>query len=113
MTPQEFGLNKAQYSVSETLTLLSIGRNSLYALIHSGELVPIKFGRKTLIAAPDIVRVILARRGASLPMVSTRPQTLTPNRSPNAGAPPKARHLSWWPCEWPLKTRRGPPPSER
>ena len=81
---QDFGLSKAQYSVNETLTLLSIGRNSLYALIHSGEIVPIKFGRKTLIAAPDIIRVIFARRGANLPMVyKTRTRT---HRSRNAAA---------------------------
>lgn len=78
MTPQDFGLSKAQYSVNETLTLLSIGRNSLYALIHSGEIVPIKFGRKTLIAAPDIIRVIFARRGANLPMVYKTPDPDSP-----------------------------------
>jgi hypothetical protein len=95
MLPQEFGLNKAQYSVNETLTLLSIGRNSLYALIHSGEIAPIKFGRKTLIAAPDIVRVILARRGASLPMVYKTPD---PNSKPLAkrGRPAKTATLE---CE--------------
>jgi hypothetical protein len=69
VTPQDFGLTKPQYPVNETLALLGIGRNSLYALIKSGELVPIKFGRKTMIAAPDLARIILMRRGgAGLPM---------------------------------------------
>jgi hypothetical protein len=75
MTPQDFGLARAQYSFNETLSLLSIGRSSLYALVHSGELVPIKFGCKTLFAAPDIVKVIEARRGANLPMMYKAPGT--------------------------------------
>ncbi len=88
MTPQDFGLTKAQYSVNETLNLLSIGRNSLYALMHSGELVPIKFGRKTLFAAVEIVKVIETRRGANFPMAYKAPEhdSSPPRRR---GRPPK------------------------
>jgi hypothetical protein len=69
VTPRDFGLTKPQYTVNESLTLLGIGRNSLYAMVSSGELVAVKFGRKTMFAAPDLARVILTRRGAdSLPM---------------------------------------------
>src|ERR1700756_4722650 len=88
MHPHEYGLTQALYGVDDTCEKLGIGRNSLYALIHSGELVPIKFGRKTLIAAPDIVPVILARRGASLPMVYKTPDT-NPKPLAKRGRPAK------------------------
>jgi excisionase family DNA binding protein len=69
VTPSDFGLVKPQYTVRETLSLLGIGRNTLYGLIKTGELVPVKFGKKTLLTAPDLARVILMRRaGASLPV---------------------------------------------
>lgn len=48
------GSPKLAYSVSETIRILSIGRTKLYALIASGELRPIKIGRKTLISHKEI-----------------------------------------------------------
>lgn len=57
-SPSNFGLSKACYSVNETLTILSIGRTSLYALIKDGRLRPIKLGKKTLIGADDMVALL-------------------------------------------------------
>ena len=54
LTPQNLGLTKAAYSVSETLSLLSLGRTSLYAVVKSGHLRPTKYGKKTLFLAADI-----------------------------------------------------------
>lgn len=68
MHPNDYGLSKALYSANEACDTLGIGRNSLYALIHSGELIPVRFGRKVAFTAPDLVRVIVNRRGSNLPM---------------------------------------------
>jgi Helix-turn-helix domain len=62
MQPHEYGLLKAAYSVNETLALLSLGRTSLYQLVKDGELVPTKFGKKTLFAAPDLAALLNKRR---------------------------------------------------
>jgi excisionase family DNA binding protein len=52
--PRAFGLQKAAYSVAETLELLSIGRTSLYEAVKRGELRLVKFGKKTLVYSTDI-----------------------------------------------------------
>jgi excisionase family DNA binding protein len=52
--PREYGFFKAAYSVKETLSLLSMGRTTLYALIKRGDLKPFKLGRKTLFCASDL-----------------------------------------------------------
>ena len=64
MTPAEFGLTKAAYSVNETLTLLSIGRTSLYRLIEIGELKPTKFGKRTLFCNVDLANLLNRWRDA-------------------------------------------------
>lgn len=58
-----FGLQKAAYSVNETIEVLSIGRTSLYALVKRGELEPVKVGKKTLFLSPDITRFLIRLRG--------------------------------------------------
>ncbi len=63
MEPQRYGLQKAAYSVNETLALLSIGRTSLYELIKTGELKATKFGHKTLFLAPDLAAFLDKLRG--------------------------------------------------
>jgi excisionase family DNA binding protein len=63
MHPREHGLTKAMYGVNETLTLLSIGRTSLYALIKQGDLKPVKLGRKTLFCASDLAAFLDKLRG--------------------------------------------------
>ena len=63
LTPAAFGLQKACYSVNETLHLTSISRTTLYALIKDRRLRPIKVGRKTLIGADDLVSLLSTLRG--------------------------------------------------
>jgi excisionase family DNA binding protein len=59
-----FGLQKAAYTVDETIEVLSIGRTSLYALVKRGEIKPVKLGKKTLFLSPDITRFLIRLRGA-------------------------------------------------
>jgi excisionase family DNA binding protein len=54
MSPQDYGLTKAAYSVNETLNLLSIGRTTFYQLVDRGELTLAKIGKKSLVYAVDI-----------------------------------------------------------
>jgi hypothetical protein len=63
MSPHEYGLLKAAYSVNETLNVLSIGRTALYGLVKDGPLKPAKFGKKTLFLAPDLARLLDELRG--------------------------------------------------
>ena len=65
LSPASFGLTKACYTVNECLTILSIGRTSLYALIKSGQIRPIKLGKKTLIGADDMVALLQSLRRAA------------------------------------------------
>jgi hypothetical protein len=88
VTPSDFGLVKPQYTVRETIALLCIGRNTLYGLIKTGELVPVKFGKKTLLTAPDLTRVILMRRaGASLPIRAPAKTVILENLASNLNPP--------------------------
>jgi hypothetical protein len=52
--PREFGLIKPAYSVNETLILLPLGRSSFYAAIKDKRLKVAKFGKKTIVLAPDL-----------------------------------------------------------
>jgi excisionase family DNA binding protein len=58
MSPQEYGLIKIVYSVSETMQILSIGRTTLYQVVKRGYLRPVKLGRKTLFPATDLARLL-------------------------------------------------------
>lgn len=58
----DYGLNKTLYSVNETLVLTDLGRTYLYRLINNGELPITKIGKRSLIAAPDLVRFLNSRR---------------------------------------------------
>lgn len=60
--PKAFGLTRAAYSVHETLSLLSIGRTTLYRLVQDQKLKPGKIGRKTLFFAPDIAHLLQSIR---------------------------------------------------
>jgi excisionase family DNA binding protein len=63
LTPQTLGLTKAAYSVTETLTVLSIGRTSLYEAVKNGDLRPAKLGKKTLFLADDLAAFLSKLRG--------------------------------------------------
>jgi excisionase family DNA binding protein len=58
-----YGLDeKSLYSINEARAKLGIGRTSLHKLINTGALPVVKSGRRTLIAAPDLVQFIAERR---------------------------------------------------
>lgn len=61
-TPADYGLSKALYSVNETLILTDLGRTYLYRLINNGELPLTKIGKRSLIAAPDLVHFLNSRQ---------------------------------------------------
>jgi hypothetical protein len=51
---------RQRYSVEETLALLRTSRKSLYDMIRSGKVVPIKQGRRTFISGQTIARLSAA-----------------------------------------------------
>jgi excisionase family DNA binding protein len=51
-------MDKLAYSISETARLLSVGRTSIYAMIADGRLDTFKLGRRTLIRAESIRRLV-------------------------------------------------------
>jgi hypothetical protein len=63
--PHAFGLGKAAYAVGETLSLLSIGRTSLYAAVKRGDLKRVKLGKKTLFYAADLAAFLTKLRRLS------------------------------------------------
>jgi excisionase family DNA binding protein len=60
--PRAFRLVKAAYSVREVMELLGIGRTSLYAAVHRGELRRIKLGKRTLFCATDLAAFLVRLR---------------------------------------------------
>ena len=60
--PRQFGLIKPAYSVNETLVLVPLGRSSFYEAIKDKRLKVAKFGKKTIVLAPDLAAFL-----ASLP----------------------------------------------
>lgn len=52
------------YTMEETAELLRVSREYLYRMRKNGQLVVVKFGRRTLVEAAEIDRVIAAARAA-------------------------------------------------
>ncbi|SLJ24058.1 DNA-binding protein [Mycobacteroides abscessus subsp. abscessus] len=52
------------YTMEETAEVLRVSREYLYRMRQKGELVVVKFGRRTLVEAAEIERVIAANRAA-------------------------------------------------
>ena len=53
-------MDRLAYSINETARTLSLGRTSIYAMIADGRLVAFKLGRRTLIKADSIRRLVEA-----------------------------------------------------
>ena len=53
-------MDKLAYSINETARLLSLGRTSIYAMIADGRLEAFKLGRRTLVRADSIRRLVSA-----------------------------------------------------
>jgi excisionase family DNA binding protein len=51
-------MERFAYSINETARALSMGRTSIYAMIADGRLEAFKLGRRTLIRAESIRRLI-------------------------------------------------------
>jgi excisionase family DNA binding protein len=51
-------MDKLAYSINETARTLSLGRTSIYSMIADGRLEAFKLGRRTLIKAASIRRLI-------------------------------------------------------
>lgn len=51
-------MEKLAYSINETARVLSMGRTSIYAMIAEGRLEAFKLGRRTLIKADSIRRLV-------------------------------------------------------
>lgn len=52
------------YTMEEAAEILRVSREYLYRMRQRGELVAVKFGRRTLVEAAEIDRVIAAARAA-------------------------------------------------
>jgi excisionase family DNA binding protein len=51
-------MERLAYSINETARALSLGRTSIYAMIADGRLEAFKLGRRTLIRAESIRRLV-------------------------------------------------------
>ena len=51
-------MERLAYSINDTAKALSLGRTSIYAMIADGRLEALKLGRRTLIKADSIRRVV-------------------------------------------------------
>ena len=51
-------MDKLAYSINETADLLSVGRTSVYKFLDEGLLESFKLGRRTLIKAESIKRLV-------------------------------------------------------
>ena len=52
--PRLTTVNRAAYTIAETLALTGFGRDKLYSLINEGQLPAHKLGRRTLVIATDL-----------------------------------------------------------
>ena len=51
-------MERLAYSINETARLLSLGRTSVYAMIADNRLDAFKLGRRTLIRAESVQRLV-------------------------------------------------------
>lgn len=51
-------MERLAYSINDTAKALSLGRTSIYAMIADGRLEAFKLGRRTLIKADSIRRIV-------------------------------------------------------
>lgn len=51
-------MEKLAYSINETARALSMGRTSIYAMIADGRLDAFKLGRRTLVKADSVRRLV-------------------------------------------------------
>ena len=54
------------HSIKDAARSIGIGRTKLYDLIHKGELVAIKIGRRTLVTTASIEALVNSNKGVQL-----------------------------------------------
>lgn len=59
-------MHKLIVSIPEAAKILSLGRSTIYALMDTGELTKVKFGRRTCITVDSIISAVEARIDVSL-----------------------------------------------
>lgn len=65
-TPQDFGLTKPVYPLSELISnRITGGRTKTYAEIKAGRLKIVKRGKSTLVLTPDLVAYLISLREKS------------------------------------------------
>ena len=57
-TPQDLGLDKPIYSLTEFMRLTSTGRTKAYDLLKSGEIRAVRRGKNTQILAADLAEYL-------------------------------------------------------
>lgn len=58
MTSTNKNFDPIAYSISDTMRISSVGRTKLYQLINQGTLATIKIGRRTLVKADSLHKLI-------------------------------------------------------
>ena len=54
-------MERLAYSINETARALSLGRTTVYAMIADGRLEAMKLGRRTLVKADSINRLVAGK----------------------------------------------------
>lgn len=58
MTPEQLGLKKVGYRISEAIQILPIGKTKLYELIKLGKIKRKKLGRSSVLLTSDILALL-------------------------------------------------------
>jgi hypothetical protein len=74
--PREFNLHKLGYSIREVLALGIGSRATVYHWIRAGELRVAHYGRKTVILAADLAKLLRKLRDEGLPSRPLKPSEL-------------------------------------
>jgi excisionase family DNA binding protein len=87
--PLDYGLTKAVYTVRECEKLLNICRSSFYRMVNSGELRVCRFGTRTLVQTPDLLRFLAHLRERGVESRPRRPADIASRLAREQGAPDK------------------------
>jgi excisionase family DNA binding protein len=82
------GLDKL-LTVEDVMDILRISRPTLYRLLKSGSLIPVRIGKRTLFDPTDIRSFVEASKRGELPSAKTRQKKTASKREKTPVAPPK------------------------
>jgi hypothetical protein len=66
LTPADFNLTRAAYSINDFAYASGVGRNSIYKAVSDGDLLITKLGKRSIITAPDGAAFLNRRRAVAL-----------------------------------------------